>query len=282
MNIDKEQSLRPPSISAAQIIRKAEEITEKYARSIPPEIALLGLNFDVIYERIIYPEYEISLIEDEDLGFDSVGEKILGRFDPVTNTAFVDPLLRVSNRDPRRVFTCWHEVGGHGILQGDWLRRELARLRRLSALETTTNSLDMHTSNLIERQANIFAAHAAAPTWMVNYQIRRCFGFENHSRLRYAGPGQYFFCHPANTINRTVNCFDDFCREIAKCILPFFGGLSIEALGYRVAESRLVLNQSSEGLYLHRTAAKPSQTRAIDRPRRRVQARRTQKSLAFT
>ena len=97
------------------------------------------------------------------LGHDEQRNKILGRFDVETNTAYIDTSLGPESPDPRRIFTCWHEVGGHGILQGQWLCRELARSHRFRYIITTEDSLDGRTRYELDRQANLFAAHAAAP-----------------------------------------------------------------------------------------------------------------------
>ena len=129
MNSGDWRRIEAPPFSEGRIIRTAEELMRAYVRETDPDPAFFTTNFDHVYENYIYPKFEIALEEDCDLGYDERGEKILGTYDFQTNTAYIDACLGPRNRDPRRVFTCWHEVGGHGILQGEWLRRELARFR---------------------------------------------------------------------------------------------------------------------------------------------------------
>jgi hypothetical protein len=135
---DRGRRIMPPPFSARQIIEQAEAIGEEAIwclsrppLNLPPE--LFHLSFDAAYNEFIYPKYDITLTEDQDLGIDDAGNKILGSFDPLDNAAFIDVSL---SDDPRRTFTCWHEVGGHGLLQGEWLRKELTRLRRVDRLIT--------------------------------------------------------------------------------------------------------------------------------------------------
>src|SRR3954469_8438259 len=104
-----------PSFTKQEIVGQAEELTKEFYRSFwGPEFdtKLIGINFDVVFETLIYPKYEIALVEDQDLGFDESGEKSFGKFDVEENTAYIDVSLRPELKDPRRIFTCWHEVGG--------------------------------------------------------------------------------------------------------------------------------------------------------------------------
>jgi hypothetical protein len=78
-----------------------------------------GLHFDDFYEKVIFPRFQIDLYEDEDLGFDDDGRKRLGRYDVLRNAAHLDLVISRDGGDPRRIFTCWHEVAGHGALHGE-------------------------------------------------------------------------------------------------------------------------------------------------------------------
>jgi hypothetical protein len=198
------------------------------------------MSFDVAYEHVIYPDYGLELEEDTNLGFDEFGEKVLGLFDPRANRAYIDICLHPREGDPRRAFTCWHELAGHGILHGPWVRREIERLGSTMAIQVTELSIRPDTTNVLERQANLFAAHAAAPTWLVVHAIRKRFGYLPHNRLTYTGPGQYSFTLDRGTRLHVVKSFQEFCTRTAYYIKPFFGGLSVEALSYRVAECPLV------------------------------------------
>lgn len=226
-----------PPYSRQEIIRRATELVRGYAEYVGNDFALLGVNFDVIFEEYIYPEYEIELIETHDLGIDEDGEKVLGFFQPELNRVYIDRILQ---NDPRRVFTCWHEVGGHAILQGDWLRREINRTGMVREIVTTAPMLSPDVVGTLEWQANLFAAHAAAPSGFVGHVIQQTFGLRRP--FRYIGPGQYSFSLSSGTRIRKVGSFSELCNCIAFYIKHRFGGLSVEALSYRVAESRWVIN----------------------------------------
>ena len=170
---DRRNQINPPPFSNRYIIEQAEDLGEKLIQTLalpplglPP--AIWHISFDTAYNEIIYPTHGISLIEDADLGYDEQGQKIFGKYDPLENAAYIDVSLK---NDPRRAFTCWHEVGGHGVLQGGWLRRELGRLQRRGCLTTTETSMSFCTMNVMERQANLFAANAAAPTRFLVYAL---------------------------------------------------------------------------------------------------------------
>src|SRR5262249_12484155 len=135
------------------------------------DLVTRGLRFDDVYDDIIYPHYGIELDESRHLGADDAGKKILGCYEPTRNRALIDRSLR---DDPRRVFTLWHEVGGHGVLQGQWFRDQLNQ-RSFEAIVTTDASLAPDTVDALERQANIFASHAAAPSWLVDAVIAKVF-----------------------------------------------------------------------------------------------------------
>ncbi|MSR60083.1 MAG: hypothetical protein EXS05_20995 [Planctomycetaceae bacterium] len=235
-----------------QIIRKAEALTHRYAEELGIG-ALLGMNIDIMYERVIYPDFGIVIHEDQDLGFDLHGSKILGEFDPISNTVYIDEELHPRNGDPRRTFTLSHEVGGHAILQGDWLRSELKRLKCNRRIVTTEQLLDLETENVLERQANMFAAHMAAPTWLMNHWIERIFKI-NRRQFRYIGPGQYCLDVRGHSHFHTVADYTDLCRRISFYLKPFFGGLSVEALTYRIAETGWVVDHTESQFRLRRTA----------------------------
>lgn len=229
--------IKPPPFSRQEIIRRATDLIRGYARCVGDDFAMLGMNFDVIFEEYIYPEYEIELVEDQDLDVDENGEKILGLFQPEFNRVFIDPSLK---GDPRRVFTLWHEVGGHAVLQGDWLRREMNRIGMVRGIVTTAPMLTPQAEGILERQANLFAAHAAAPVGFVSYAIYKTFGLNRP--YRYIGPGRYCFALSSGTRSREVADFTELCNCIAYYIKHWFGGLSVEALSYQVAESKMVVD----------------------------------------
>ncbi|MCY2986998.1 MAG: hypothetical protein NTY19_03910 [Planctomycetota bacterium] len=241
-----------PVFSRRHIVETAERLSRQYALLVEPELALMAVSFDAVYEQVIYPDFGIVLVEDEDLGFDDEGKKILGQYDPWENTAFIDMSLQPTTRDPRRTFTCWHEVGGHGILQGDWLRQQLGRNRDDARVVTTEDSIDFATTIALERQANLFASYAGAPTWFLNHAIRET--YRGTRPIRYIGPRKYCLDVRGHCQQYDVEDFNDLCRVIALNIQWKFGGMSIEALSYRIESSPFVVDVTRPSFRLQRTA----------------------------
>jgi hypothetical protein len=244
--------IKAPPYSARQIIQQAEDLTKEYARSVEPEAALLGISFDAVYEQLIYPKYGIVLVDDQDLGFTDCGDEILGKSDVLNNTAYIG----LGKKDPRRTFTCWHEVGGHILLQGQWLRNELRRMGSGSHLVTTEDCLDLATTNALERQANLFAAHAGAPTWLLTYVIRDTYDLTRP--IRYIGPREYCLDVRDHRRYYDVESFNDLCRIIARHIQFRFGWMSVEALSYRVEQNAALRDETKKSLWLNRTARRPA------------------------
>lgn len=241
--------LRAQKYTKVEIINAADRLTRKYQKALG-DLAILGMNFDRFYEHVIYPDYDVQIEENCNLGYDADGSKILGQFEPASNTVYIDSVLATEERDPRRTFTLFHEVAGHGALQGEWIRSEFARLRKGGRLTTTEAMLDPRTTNTLEWQANVFASHAAAPSWLLNHCIR--------SRLRlshpiqFLGRGEYSVDVARHTYYYFAETFDDVCRQMAYRIQCFFGGLSVEALSYRIAESGWAVDQTTDAFRLQR------------------------------
>jgi hypothetical protein len=213
--------------------------------------ALLGMSFDRFYESVIYPDYGIVLEEGCDLGFDADGSKILGQFEPASNKVYIDASLNRSLQDPRRTFTLYHEVAGHGVLQGEWLRAEFGRVSMTGKITTTEAMLDLETVNVLERQANLFAAHVAAPRWLLNHTMRT--RLQLCCPVGFQGRAEYCVDVAGRTSFYFADTFDDVCRRLAWSIQPYFGGLSVEALSYRIAETGWAVDLSASHFRLHRT-----------------------------
>lgn len=271
----KQTFIRPPTITRRKIIEAAEGISRRYFHVVGLDRIELGISFDSVYEHLIYPEYEIDLIEDEDLGYDPVsGEKIFGRYDPTANEAFVDPCLR---NDPRRTFTLWHEVGGHGILQGEWLRQQIAKNESVC---TTATAITPQTEDVFEKQANLFAGHAAAPRWLVEGCIQKTFGLPRWQPYRFIGPGRYTFALKSGTLFHYCDTFSEVCLRISQYIRWRFGRLSFEALSYQVAQCGMVVDKTarSESPSLHRTETRAGKPVGVGPSLRRVDRSHWQRS----
>jgi hypothetical protein len=256
--MDRRNQIAPPPFSNRYVIEQAERLGEEAigTLALPPlglPPAIWHMSFDAAYNDIIYPTYGISLVEDMDLGYDDQGTKVFGKCDPIENAAFIDVSLK---NDPRRAFTCWHEVGGHGVLQGNWLRQEFARIRRRGCLVTTEASMSFSATNIMERQANLFAAHAAAPTRFLVYVLVDLLNLTRP--IRYIGPARYDLDLNGARTFIAVESFSDLCLKLAKLIQWRFGGLSVEALSYRIKSMPYIVQDvTAQAWTLHRTDPPP-------------------------
>lgn len=212
-----------------------------------------GLFFEDVYNELIYPYYEIELVENVDLGVDDAGNPILGKFDVRQNRAYISLILAPEFGDRRRSFTLWHEVGGHGILQAAWLRRLAAESQESITLADSADVIDGKTLSILEKQANWFAAHAAAPTWLVRKVLANA--LEPRRHFRFTGPAKYTVSWYERDVTQGFNSHEGVCRFFAHRLRHFFGGLSVEALSYRIAETGLVLDITRRSFVLHRVAS---------------------------
>ncbi|HTU24832.1 MAG TPA: hypothetical protein VMF30_05515 [Pirellulales bacterium] len=244
---DNGSRIRPERLSLSEIAARAKRLTDSYFRACGLPLDIISISFDAVYDQIIYPQFGIKLYEDHDLGFDEAGKKILGAYDPTDDACYIDRSL--DHSDPRRPFTCWHEVG-HAMLQGKWLRRELSRLRRQGVLVTTESSLDMATSDVLEWQANNYAAHAAAPTCLLALVIDQV--FRPTRFFRFCGPGTYTLDVMGRLTAFEITSLNDLCRQIARPIQRRFGFLSIEALSYRIEQLPIFNDVTKPAFHLHR------------------------------
>jgi len=242
--------LKPEILTNGEIQNRAERLTLNFAEQVGLDVARLGINFQVVYEEIIYPDYGIEIQEGLDLGFDDAGKKIFGRFLPVENIVQIDRVISHNHNHPQRAFTYWHEVGGHGVLQGEWLRKQVKLHGGLSSIATTEDSLSFGVVNALERQANVFAARAGAPNWLLYHVVAETMDLTRP--VRYIGPFKYSLQIRGRTETVTVKSFEHLCWIIGKRIQFRFGWLSAEALGYRIAETSMVKDFAKSRFELHR------------------------------
>lgn len=241
-------------LNRSTIQAEAESLFWRFVHEVGEQHVMnSGIVFEEVYVAVIFPEYKIDVQEGLDLGFAPDGQKILGQYDPIGNRVLIDACIGPCSDDPRRVFTLWHEVGGHGVLQGSWLRNEFERLRRTDPLVTTDLDIAPEAREWLERQANIFAGHAAAPLPLVNAMTHRTFRLTKP--LFYFKPGHYWLDIAGRAHRQYVSSFGDLCRAVARAIRHRFGGLSVEALSYQVQQSKLVLDKSRKQVGLFRVAS---------------------------
>lgn len=259
----KTQKLRPisaPDLSRPEIISRADVLSRRFSAIKTVEWILQnGYFFNDLYEHVIYPDYEIEIVENARLGVASDGLKILGQYGPVESCALLDETIGVRSGDRRRVFTIYHEVGGHGILHGEWLRSQLLDGRRAGSLVTTNATLTGGVHGRLERQANLFAAHLAAPRWLLRIVMKKLFDLRNP--YRYTGPGTYGMWCGRSDVKVRIDTFDELCRFMASKIRHRFGCLSAEALGYGIKECGLVVDCTRRRMRLRRVGARADHAR---------------------
>lgn len=244
----KDARIRPQRLNTADIVARAGLLTDAYFNQCGMPLRTVSISFDAVYEQIIYPDYGIVLDETRDLGYDAEGKKILGKFDAIENVAFID--VSIHPRDPRRPFTCWHEVGGHGVLQGDHLRSEMKRLSRRSCLVTTGESLDFAALSALEWQANTFAANAGAPKALLYHVIDQMMHLQRP--IYYTGPGYYILEIHGTNWRFELSSLNQLCRVIASRIRHRFGYLSVEALSYQIERLPFIVDATASKVDLYR------------------------------
>lgn len=219
--------IQVPYIPYDELLRRAKSFTDEYCSVIGlGRLLRYGIAFDDIYHEYIYPKYEIALRTDIDLGVDEFGAPIMGEYRPAENVALVSSRLRC---DPRYTFTLWHEVAGHGVLQGDMLRRAHSK-----HIRTTSISLDPRTERRLERQANIFAAMVAVPPFFLQHALFEA--FKPTKPFVYRGPCDYDLMAYGQHSRVRIDSVQALRIELARPIQHRFGGLSMESISYRIAD----------------------------------------------
>lgn len=239
MAYQKFELLNPMRLSQGRIVQIAEDISRVYAMLHGKTNSnLFTINYEHVYDTLLYSQYGISLEEGDNLS-EGDDEIVFGYYDIFTNTVALDAVVCDLNNplSSKKAFTFWHEVG-HAFLHSEWLKSQIANYPNGRVI-TTESAISRETSDRLEKQANLFASHAAAPTWFLNHVIETTFGL-NHA-ICYRGPYKYQLYPWGVKKQFQINSHHELCRAIAYNIRHRFGGLSVEALTYRVAaESKWV------------------------------------------
>ncbi|MEM9913803.1 MAG: hypothetical protein AAF911_02455 [Planctomycetota bacterium] len=129
MHMNMGSQISPPEWSKRDIIAKALHLSYRFQAIKGVEyFARNGYSFWELYDCLIFPNYKIEIIEDQDFGAAGLDETVLGAYDANENVALISSLLSEKRNDPRRIWTLAHEVLGHGVLHGKWLRDEFSRI----------------------------------------------------------------------------------------------------------------------------------------------------------
>ncbi|MBX3390752.1 MAG: hypothetical protein KF691_14990 [Phycisphaeraceae bacterium] len=251
LNAKKFSLIRVPYASPDEIERSVDAVLAPILnRKTEMDFVLGSWRFAHVYREVIKPKYGIELIERANLGM--LGKaKVFGAFDPVRNCAWIDQIASPESGHPRRTFVLWHEVIGHGVLQGDLLRAELHRCAEEAVLHDTTITLDDMTRERLEIQANMAAGAAAAPRRLVlGALIHR---LESKRPIVFNGPNKY-------TIGRRIveaSSAWDLALAAASQIQCAFDGLSKHCLAIRIMNSRYFFDNTETGhsrMRLYRSA----------------------------
>ena len=195
-----------------------------------------GLSFDDAYDAVIYPQYEVILEKNVDLGVDDFGVPILGQYLPKEMTALVDRKI-VATDDPRLSFVSWHEASGHGVLQGKYLKECSGKIRKLYDTDPSMRLIE----NAFESQANLFARHTAAPIPLVWVAFKRVFGISR--KIPFCGPGVYML----NGRKEYAESPIELAWKVAQRMRHYFGGLSAECLAYQLIRIAVDPNGYDQG-----------------------------------
>jgi len=219
-------SVSAEPMSKREIIDRADRFWWKVLGELGTHHILThGLSFDDIYEAVIYPQHEVILERNVDLGVDDFGVPILGQYLPKEMTALVDRKLSETG-DPRLPSVSWHEAGGHGVLQGKYLKACQGRIRKLCDTDRSLRLIE----NTFELQANTFARHVAAPMGLVWVTFQRVFGISR--KIPFCGPRVYMLNGQKTYAASPI----DLAWKIARTMQHRFGGLSAECLAYQLIQ----------------------------------------------
>lgn len=226
----------PEPLLDSQIREKAHELFKEFIRVVGDEhVRKVGIDFDEAYEAVIYPKYEIILVKDEYLGCDDDGCAILGQFLSRKNVALIDKTL-FDTSDPRRVFTTIHEVVGHGVLQGKFLRENSSKYPKLYDTDDSMNLRE----NTFEGQATTMATNFITPAPYVFFLFKKL--FRTNKKIHYTGPAVYSLYFNGKDYRVKVSSPLELAWQIAQRIKHYFWGLSTETITYRVLE--VAINQN--------------------------------------
>lgn len=247
--MDNNIELIPPKLSKEEIRITAYRLLGQYRDAVSQDFQNLhAIEFFHFYKAVIAPIFGTVIVEDVDLPPTSDGIQRLGTYEIAANRA----IIALPVCDPRRTWTLWHEVVGHGVLHGPYFRHILDEASRGGAIDVTAISISDQSRLEIERQANYLAASVAAPLDLVTYWVRRIFGIRKQDRpIRYTGAQSYTLSVNGKTLPFDISSHHDICRVVASKIRTFFGGMSVESLAYRVAETGLVQNRSASAFQNH-------------------------------
>ncbi len=230
MSINFNLGTRLPSILMAA--HYLESYIQEKGWSSPEEITL---DIKDIYDTIIYPETEFTLITDVALG-NFAGEKVLGKTVLDEKIILISPDIAPPNNDPRFPFTFAHEIG-HAVLHQNCQNEHLH-----GTLSSFTNNFDP-----IERQANSFAAQLLMPHDLVKFRFYEQYNMK-HPYI-YTGRGVYWI----NGEKIHIHSLSHLCNKLAEPLTCFFSNVSKSSLSLTLLETGLINNTTHEKFLPNKT-----------------------------
>jgi hypothetical protein len=203
-----------------------------------------------IYEAVIYPLYELSLITNIDLG-EHDNCKVLGKTISAEKTILIDKTISFPNKDARFTFTFGHEIG-HGILHP--YEKQLFRC---------TDYMINNPIDLLEMQANVFAEHLIMPHNLVIYRYKE--HYNTNRVFRYVGVGDYCF----NGRSCYICSPEHLACKLAEPLIPYFSYVSKESLGYTINHAGIIQNEAI-GAYGRQNSCLKKNIRSINEVIRNV------------
>jgi hypothetical protein len=128
------------------------------------------------------------------------------------------------------VFTALHEVVGHGILHGKFLRETGEEYPNLHSTEKSMSLIE----NTFEHQANQMATNFICPEGLVRALYWKL--FRTRRKINYVGPGEY--CLNVNGKSTWIWAASphQLAWAIVKRLKHYFWGLSSECLIYQILQ----------------------------------------------
>lgn len=231
----------PLDISREEIKAKARELLLKYVLFKKWKgYDDISLNIREFMDLIFYPEFEFSVNNRVDLGFDGGGKKKLGKtviHENGKRVIYID--ASITPKDSRYVFTLCHEIG-HVILHIYFL--ENPQMIQLLSQEEI---------NQMEDQANDFAVHFAMNDKYVRNRFAMHYGKDS---FIYEGKGPY---DVGRTKHGAVYGYQIYTiwhmiKAVADPLKHHFFGISKTSLGVKLYNLGLIQNLSDEVFDLSR------------------------------
>ena len=165
-----------------------------------------------IYDTVIYPEYEINLSTNKDLGYADDG-KILGMTIATENLILIDRSIAPGTNDSRYSFTLAHEIG-HALLHNESDQH----------LSFTTEQSIYNEYYLNESNADCFAERLLVPHELLVLRFKQCYGACDE--FFYTGPGTYRI----NQVEACIESLSDFYLKLTEALSCYFPGIPADFL----------------------------------------------------